>query len=48
MQLFLGVHHNRPMPGDRLLQWLTGDQEKTNSIVASSDRDFITTLEEHE
>ena len=24
-QLFLGVHHDRPVPGDRLLERLAGD-----------------------
>ena len=37
-----------PVPGDRFLQGFSGDEEKTDDVVASLHRDLIPAIEEHE
>src|SRR5262249_40064230 len=45
-QLGLRVHDNRPVPGDRFLQRLTGHEQKTDAGLAPFDDDFIATVEQ--
>ena len=48
LQLFLRVHHNRAVPGDRLFQRLAGDEKKSNAIVSGLHSDFIAAIEKNE
>src|SRR5215475_488001 len=41
LQLRLGVHHDRPIPGDRLLDGLARDEDKPDAVVAGLDRDLV-------
>ena len=34
LQLGLRVHHDRPVPGDRLFDWLAGHEEEANTLLA--------------
>ncbi len=46
--LFLRVHHDGAVPGYRLLDWLTGDQQKTDALVAGLDSDLVAPVEQHQ
>src|SRR5262245_39719974 len=48
LQLGLGVHHDRPVPGDRLLDRLARDQQEADALVARLHRDLIAAVEYHE
>ena len=45
-ELFLGVHHDGAVPGDRFLQRLAGYQQKADAILAGLDFDFVAAVEE--
>ena len=47
LEFLLGVHHNRAIPGDRFLEGLARDEEKTDSILAGLDFNFIAAVEEY-
>src|SRR6516162_11136243 len=48
LQLRLGVHHDRAIPGDRFLDGLARDEEKPDAVVAGLDRDLVAAVEEHQ
>src|SRR5437660_3984366 len=47
-QLLLRIHYYGAVPGNRLLDRLAGDEEKTDSFAAGLHHDLISTIEEHE
>src|SRR6266704_121022 len=47
-QLFLGVHHDRPLPGDRLLERLSRDQQEPHPLLARVHRDLVAGVEQDE
>src|SRR5262245_24379697 len=48
LQLGLRVHHDRAVPGDRLLDRLARDQEKAGALLAGLDRHLVAAVEQHE
>ncbi len=46
LELQLRVHHDGPVPGNGLLQWLAGDQKKANAVVTRLYRDFVAAIEQ--
>src|SRR5260370_32049019 len=46
--LFLRVHHDGAVPGYWLLDWLTGEQQKADALVAGLNGDFVTPIEHHQ
>src|SRR5580704_16162803 len=48
LQLGFGVHHNRAIPGDRLLDRLAGDQEEADALLAGLHGDFVAAVEQHQ
>src|SRR2546430_1837945 len=48
LQLGLGVHHDRAIPGDRLLDRLARDQEEPDALLAGLDRHLVAAIEQHE
>src|SRR5580700_5854050 len=48
LQFGLRVHHDRPVPGDRLLDRLAGDEEKADALFAGLHRDLVATVEQNE
>src|ERR1700722_1377709 len=48
LQLGLRVHHDRAVPGDRLLDRLAGHKNETNALVAGLHGDFVAGIEQHE
>lgn len=46
-QLLLSIHYDRPIPGHRLLDWLTGDQQESNSFGPRLHRQFVSAVEQH-
>src|SRR5437016_3182211 len=40
LQLFLGVHYNRAVPGYRFLERLPGNQEEANAVLPGLDLDL--------
>src|SRR5215472_4096897 len=48
LQLGLGVHHDRPIPGDWLLDRLARDKQEPNALVTSLDRHFVAAVEQHQ
>ena len=47
-ELRLIVHYDRPVPGDRFLQRLAGDEEEAYSVRPGLHNDFVAAIEEHE
>src|ERR1700676_1203153 len=47
-KFLLRVHDDWTIPGNRLLQRLTGDQEESNPIVAGLYLQFVTAVKQHE
>src|SRR5260370_5643732 len=43
-QLRPGVHHDRPVPRDRLLNRLTGDQKEANAFLPGLNRYFVAAI----
>src|SRR5581483_6448490 len=48
LQLGLGVHDDGAVPGHRLLDRLTGDEQEANALLAGLDRHLLAAVEEHE
>src|SRR5262245_4726892 len=48
LQLGLGVHDDRAIPRNRLLDWLARDQQEPDALVAGLDRDLVSAVEQHE
>src|SRR5579864_8232444 len=48
LQLLLGVHHDRSVPGDGFRQRLAGHQQEADPLVAGLHRDLVAAVEEHE
>src|SRR5262245_22498529 len=48
LQLGLGVHHDRAIPSNRLLDRLARDQQEPDALVAGLDRDLVAAVEQHE
>src|SRR5207302_2384368 len=48
LELLLGVHHDGPVPGDRLLEGLARDEEEADSVGAGLDDDLVAAVEEHQ
>jgi len=44
LKLLLCVHYDWPIPRHRLLQWLTGHEQKPNAIVSRLDYNFVTVV----
>src|SRR5262245_36773308 len=47
-QLLLRVHHDRPVPGDRLLERLSRDQQEPDSLIPGLHHHLVTSIEQHE
>src|SRR6202023_2183228 len=43
-----GVHHNRAIPGDRLLDRLAGNQEEADAPFARLHGDLVAAVEQHQ
>src|SRR5215475_4799318 len=48
LQLGLGVHHDRAIPRNRLLDRLARDQQEPDALLAGLDRDLVSAVEQHE
>src|ERR1022692_2997082 len=48
LQLLLSVHHDRSVPGHRLLERLSGDQKKSDPIIPSLYRHLVAAIEKNE
>ena len=48
LQFGLRVHHDRAVPGDRLLDRLAGHEEEANALVAGLHRHFVAAVEDDE
>src|SRR6516165_876742 len=48
LQLGLRVHHDRAVPGDRLLDRLTRHEDEADAIVAGLHADLIAGIEQHQ
>src|SRR5215471_20763040 len=48
LQLGLGVHHDRPVPGDGLLDRLARDQQETDALLARLHGDLVAAVEQHQ
>ena len=48
LQLGLRVHHDRPVPGDRLLDRLAGHQQEADALLAGLHRDLVAAVEHDE
>src|SRR5262245_24582404 len=48
LQLGLGVHHDRAIPRNRLLDRLARDQQEPDALVAGLHRDLVPAVEQHE
>src|SRR5262245_54289485 len=48
LQLGLGVHHDRPVPGDRLLDRLAGDEQEADTFLAGLHRHLVAAVEHDE
>src|SRR5258708_637398 len=46
LQLGLGVHHDRPVPGDRLADRLAGDKQEPDALVAGLDGNVVAAVED--
>ena len=46
--MFLCVHHNGTVPRNRLLERLSGDQQKADTVASSLHRDLVTAIKEYE
>src|SRR5437763_657058 len=46
--LILRVHHDRTVPGNRLLEWLPGHQQEADAFVAGLHRHLVAVVEQHE
>ena len=44
----LRVHHDRSIPGDRLLDRLSRDEQEPDALVAGLHDDFVAAVEQHE
>src|SRR5258708_3632902 len=47
-ELLLRVHHDRPIPRDRLLERLARDQQEADTIVAGLYREFVAAVKKYE
>src|SRR5262249_20879102 len=47
-QLLLRIHHDRTVPGDRLLERLAGDQQEPHSILSRLNGNFVAAIKEDE
>ena len=47
-QLSLGIHHDRPVPGYRLLKRLARDQKKANPLRPSLHHNLVAAVKEHQ
>src|SRR5579863_79623 len=48
LKLFLRIHHDGPVPGHRLFQRLSRDQQETDSVVAGLSGDFVAGIEKNQ
>src|SRR6201996_9278431 len=48
LQLGLRVHHDRAVPGDRLLDRLAGDEQEADALFAGLHRHFVAAIEQNE
>src|SRR5580658_3364973 len=48
LQFGLRVHHDRAVPGDRLLDRLAGNEEKADALLAGLHRDLVAAVEQNE
>src|SRR5215471_1682155 len=47
LQFGLGVHHDRPIPGDWFLDRLAGDKQEADALLAGLNRDLFAAVEQH-
>src|SRR5262249_51812442 len=47
-KLLLRIHHDRPIPGYRLLDWFSRNEEEPDSVVAGLHLHLIAPVEEYE
>src|ERR1700685_4192551 len=47
-QLLLRIHHNRPVPCDRLSQRLAGNQQEADSVVSGLHSNLIAAIKNNE
>src|SRR5579864_8864064 len=48
LQLLLSVHHDRPIPRDRLFQRFSGDEQEPYAVVPGLHRDLVAAVEQDE
>src|SRR5713101_7586722 len=48
LQFRIGVHHDRSVPGDRLLDRLARDQQEADAFLAGLDRHLVAAVEQHQ
>ena len=48
LQFFLGVHHDRSIPGNGFVQRLPADQQKAYPILCTADLHFLSAAKEHQ
>src|SRR5687767_1360168 len=48
LDLLFGVHDDRPVPRDRLVDRLARDEQEADALLAGLDRDLVATIEQHE
>src|SRR5260370_30556292 len=46
--LFSGVHHERPIPSDRLVQRFSGNEQETNMAIVRGNLNIITVAEHNQ
>src|SRR5437867_4845233 len=47
-QFLFRVHHDRPVPGDRLFDRFAGDQQEADALIACLDGHFVAAIEEEQ
>ena len=47
-QLLLRVHHDWAIPRYRFFQWLAGNQQKADALIAGLDGYFVAAIKEHQ
>src|SRR3989442_1412023 len=48
LELFLRVHHDGAVPGDRFLEWLSGNQQEPNAVLPGLHLYLVAGVEEHQ
>ena len=48
LELLFGIHDDRAVPGNRLLDRLTRYEQETDTLVTGLDADLVTAVEQHQ